>query len=182
MCCLGRRKIICLGPNAPFDPLAYQANRSSDQTIGFLTVLSNHYFISSPHLTLLSSLDETSFEPGGKSARHQAFNLFEQPQLQCQWQVVTVQHRDKTRVQMLAKNAPHLKLLLCLLFMGPTLCFDTKQGNIFLIKIGVFLNNKSKILIILFIVKYAKIILFDVFLVLLGPIISRFFACSNKEK
>jgi hypothetical protein len=84
MCCLGRRKVICLGPNAPFDPLAYQANRSSDQTIGFLTVLSNHYFISSPHLTLLSSLDETSFEPGGKSARHQAFNLFEQPQLQCQ--------------------------------------------------------------------------------------------------
>jgi hypothetical protein len=35
---------------------------------------------------------------------------------------------------------------------------------------------------ILFIVKYEKITIFDEFLVLLGPIISRFFACSNEEK
>jgi len=35
---------------------------------------------------------------------------------------------------------------------------------------------------ILFIVKYEKITLFDEYLVLLGPIISRFFACSNEEK
>jgi hypothetical protein len=34
---------------------------------------------------------------------------------------------------------------------------------------------------ILFIAKYEKITL-DEFLVLLGPIISRFFACSNEEK
>ncbi len=33
-----------------------------------------------------------------------------------------------------------------------------------------------------FVVKYEKITLFDEFLVLLGPIISRFFACSNEEK
>jgi hypothetical protein len=38
------------------------------------------------------------------------------------------------------------------------------------------------ILTILFIVKYEKITLFEEFLVLLGPIISRIFACSNEEK
>jgi hypothetical protein len=79
-----------------------------------------------------------------------------------------------------AKMVPHLKLL-CWLFMGPTFGFDTKRRNSFLIKFGVF-YNKSKILTILFIVKYEKITLFDVFLVLLGPIISRLFACSNEEK
>ncbi len=42
--------------------------------------------------------------------------------------------------------------------------------------------NKIKILTILFIVKYEKMTLFDEFLVLLGPIISRFFACLNGEK
>ncbi len=62
--------------------------------------------------------------------------------------------------------------------MGPTLGFDTKQRNSFLIKFGVFL---SKILTILFIVKYEKITLFDEFLVFFGPIISSFFACSNEE-
>jgi hypothetical protein len=46
----------------------------------------------------------------------------------------------------------------------------------------VFFYNKTKILTILFIVKYEKITLFDEYLVLLGPIISRFFACSNEEK
>ena len=44
-----------------------------------------------------------------------------------------------------------------------------------------FFYNKSKILTILFIVKYEKIKLFDEFLVWLGPIISRFFACSDEE-
>ncbi len=87
-------------------------------------------------------------------------------------------HRDKTKVQMPAKMFLHLKLL-CLLFMGPTLGFDTKQRNKFLIKFGGFFFNKSKILTILFIVKYEKITLFDEFLVSLGPIISRFFACSK---
>jgi hypothetical protein len=66
--------------------------------------------------------------------------------------------------------------------MGSTLGFDTKQRNNFLIKRGDFFYNKSKILTILFIVKYEKITLFDEFLVLLGPIISRFFACSNEKK
>jgi hypothetical protein len=65
--------------------------------------------------------------------------------------------------------------------MGPTLGFDTKQRNSFLIKFGAF-YNKSKTSTMLFIVKYQKITLFDEFLVLLGPIISRFFACSNEEK
>ncbi len=82
-------------------------------------------------------------------------------------------HSDKTRVQVPAKMFPHLKLL-CWLFMGPTLNFDTKHRNSFLIKFGVF-YNKNKILTILFIVKYEKNTLFDEFLVLLGPIISRFF-------
>jgi hypothetical protein len=85
-----------------------------------------------------------------------------------------------TRVQMPEKMFPHLKLL-CLLFMGPTLGFDTKQRNSFWIKFGVF-YHKSKIFTILFIVKYEKITLFEEFLVLLGPLISRFFACSNEEK
>ncbi len=51
-------------------------------------------------------------------------------------------HRDKTRVQMPAKMFPHMKSL-CLLFMGPTLGFDTKQRNSFLIKLGVFYNKKQ---------------------------------------
>jgi hypothetical protein len=65
-----------------------------------------------------------------------------------------------------------------LAFYGPTLGFDTKQRNSFLIKIGVFFTIKVR----LFIVKYEKITLFDEFLVFLGPIISRFFTCSNEEK
>ncbi len=65
--------------------------------------------------------------------------------------------------------------------MGPTIGSGTKQRNSFFIKFGVF-NNKSKILTILFIVKYEKITLFDEFLLLLGPITSRVFACSNEEK
>ncbi len=47
------------------------------------------------------------------------------------------QHRDKTRMQMPAKMFLHLKLL-CWLFMGPTLGFDSKQQISFLIKFGVF--------------------------------------------
>jgi hypothetical protein len=82
---------------------------------------------------------------------------------------------------MTAKMFPHLKLLR-FLFMGPTFGFDTMQRNSFLVKFGGFFYNKSKIMTTLFIVKYEKITLFDVFLVLLGPIISRFFACSNEEK
>jgi hypothetical protein len=64
--------------------------------------------------------------------------------------------------------------------MGPTLGFDTKQRNSFLIKFGIFFN-KNKIPTILFMVKYEKITLFDEFLVLLGPIMSQLFTCSNEE-
>jgi hypothetical protein len=42
--------------------------------------------------------------------------------------------------------------------MGPTIVFDTKQRNSFLIKFGVF-YNKNKILTLLFIVYYEKITL-----------------------
>jgi hypothetical protein len=54
-----------------------------------------------------------------------------------------------------AKIFPHLKVK-CWLFMGPTLGFDAKQRNSFLIKFDVF-YNKNKILTILFIDKYEKI-------------------------
>ncbi len=79
-----------------------------------------------------------------------------------------------------AKMFPHFKVL-CLLFMGPTFGFDTKQKNSFQIKFGVF-YNKSKILTILFLVKYEKITLFDEFLVLLGPIISWFLHVQMRKK
>ncbi len=65
---------------------------------------------------------------------------------------VSKYHRDMTRVQMPAKMFPHLKLL-CWLFIGPALGFDTKQRYSFLIKFGVF-YNENKILTILFIFKY----------------------------
>jgi hypothetical protein len=56
-----------------------------------------------------------------------------------------------------AKMFPHLKLL-CWLFMGPTIGFDTEKRNSFLIKFGVF-YYENKILTILFIVKNEKITL-----------------------
>ncbi len=46
----------------------------------------------------------------------------------------------------------------------------------------MFFYNESKILTILFIVRYDKITLFDEFLAFLGPIISRLFTCSKEEK
>jgi hypothetical protein len=46
-------------------------------------------------------------------------------------------HRDKTRVQMPTKMFPHLKLL-CLLFMGPILGFDTKKRSSFLSNLVLF--------------------------------------------
>jgi hypothetical protein len=90
-------------------------------------------------------------------------------------------HRYKIRVADARKKFPHLRFLF-LLFMGPTLGFYAKQINSFLVKLGGFFYNKSKILTILFIVKYEKITHYDKFLVLLRPIISRFLACSNEEK
>ena len=72
------------------------------------------------------------------------------------WPLMFLNHKDKTRVQIPAKMFPHLKLL-CWLFMGPTLGFDTKQRNIFFDQIWPFFNNKNKILTILFIVQNEKI-------------------------
>jgi hypothetical protein len=43
--------------------------------------------------------------------------------------------------------------------MGPTLGFDTKQRNSFLIKFGGFFYNKNKVRTILLIVYYEKITL-----------------------
>jgi len=57
-----------------------------------------------------------------------------------------------------AKIFAHLKVK-CLLFICPTLGFDTKQKNGLLIKFGDFFYNKNKILTILFIVNYEKITL-----------------------
>jgi hypothetical protein len=58
------------------------------------------------------------------------------------------------------KMFPHL-MLWCLLLMGPTLGLDAKQRDSFLIKFGVC-YNKSKILTILFKVKYEKSTVFSV--------------------
>jgi hypothetical protein len=88
-------------------------------------------------------------------------------------------HRDKTRVHMPAKMFPHLKLL-CWLFMGPTLSFDTAKKQ-FLIKFGVF-SIKTRFWQYYSWLNMRKSNFNDEFLVLLWPIISRFFACSNVEK
>ncbi len=64
--------------------------------------------------------------------------------------------------------------------MGPTLGFDTKQRNSFLIKFTVC--NKNKILTILFIVNYEKVTHFnDEFSVVVAHN-QQVFACSNEEK
>jgi hypothetical protein len=55
-----------------------------------------------------------------------------------------------------AKSFPHLKLF-CWLFMGPLLVLTQSKETVFLIKFGGFFYNKSKILTILFIIKYEKI-------------------------
>ncbi len=59
------------------------------------------------------------------------------------WPLMSLNKKDKTRVQMPAKMFPHLKLS-CWLFMGPTLGFDTKQRNIFLITFGGFFTIKTR--------------------------------------
>ncbi len=65
---------------------------------------------------------------------------------------------------------------------GPHSWFWHETKKRFLDQIWCFFYNKTKILTILFIVKYEKITVFDEYLVLLGPIISKFFACSNEKK
>ncbi len=90
-------------------------------------------------------------------------------------------YRDKTRVQMSAKNVSSFEIIMFAVY-GPHSWFWHKAKKQFFDQIWCFFFNKSNILTILFIVKYEKITLFDEFLVLMGPIISRFFACSNEEK
>jgi hypothetical protein len=68
---------------------------------------------------------------------------------------LTINHRDKTRVHMPAKMFPRFKLL-CWLFMGPTLGFDTKQRNSFLIEFGAFYNKNKKMLTIFFTLNMRK--------------------------
>jgi hypothetical protein len=68
---------------------------------------------------------------------------------------LAINHRDKTRVHMPAKMFPRFKLL-CWLFMGPTLGFDTKQRNSFLIEFGAFYNKNKKMLTIFFTLNMRK--------------------------
>ncbi len=65
---------------------------------------------------------------------------------------------------------------------GPHSWFRHEAKKQFFDQTWCFFYNKRKILTILFIVKYEKITLFDEFLVLLGTIVGRFFACSNEGK
>jgi hypothetical protein len=68
--------------------------------------------------------------------------------------------------------------------MGPTLGFDTKQRNSFLIKFVFFLQLKQDSDNIFHSYKLImrKSHFNDDFLVLLRPIISKLFTCSNEEK
>ncbi len=86
-------------------------------------------------------------------------------------------HGNKTRVQMPAKMLPAKMLL----FMGPTLGFDTKQRNIFFDQIWCTYNINN-ILTILFIVKYETITPFYEFFLCCWAHNQQFFACSNEEK
>ncbi len=90
-------------------------------------------------------------------------------------------HRDMTRVQMLAKMFNHFKLL-CWLFMGPTLGFWHKAKKQFFWSNLVFFTIKTRFWQYYSYLNMRKSPFGVEFLVLLGPIISRFFACSNEEK
>ncbi len=80
------------------------------------------------------------------------------------------------------KNVSSFEIIMFAVY-GPHSWFLHKAKKQFIDQIWWgFFYSKRQILTILFIVKYEKIKVFDEFLVLLGPIISRFFACSNEEK
>jgi len=86
-------------------------------------------------------------------------------------------NRDKTRVQIPTKNVSSFEIIM--LALG----FDTKQRNIFLIKfVFCFFTIKTRFSQYYSWINMRKSHFNDEFLVLLGPIISRFFACSNEEK
>jgi hypothetical protein len=89
--------------------------------------------------------------------------------------------RDKIRVADARKKVSSFEIFMFAIY-GPHSWFLRKAKKQFLGQIGCFFYNKSKILTILFIVKYEKITHYDEFLVLLRPIISRFLAYSNEEK
>jgi hypothetical protein len=83
---------------------------------------------------------------------------------------------------MAAKMFPHLKLF-CGLFMGPTLGFDTKQRNSFLIEFGVFYNKNNIVTFPAYSqLNMRKSHINEQFLVLSGPIISRFLHVQMREK
>jgi hypothetical protein len=52
-------------------------------------------------------------------------------------------HRDKTRVRMPEKNVKSFEINMLAVY-GPTLGYDTKQRNSFLIKFGVFFTIKTR--------------------------------------
>ncbi len=81
---------------------------------------------------------------------------------------------------MAAKMFPHLKLL-CWLFMVPTLGFDTKQRNSFCSNL-VFFTIKTRFWQYYSLLNMRKSHLNEEFLVLLGPIISRFFLHVQMRK
>jgi hypothetical protein len=74
-------------------------------------------------------------------------------------QQITPDHRDKTKSADACKNVSSFEIIMFAVHGPPTLGFDTKQRNSFLIKFGVFFYNKNRILTILFKVKYEKITL-----------------------
>ncbi len=82
-------------------------------------------------------------------------------------------HRDKPRVCTPAKNVStfEINIFYYFLFMDPTLGFDTKQRNSFLM---FFFTIKARFCQYYSSLNMRKITLFDQFLVLLGPIICMF--------
>jgi hypothetical protein len=90
------------------------------------------------------------------------------------YHTVCFQHRDKTRVQDACKNVSSFEVFMLAVY-GPHSWFEHKAKKQIFDQIWCFFYNRNKILTVFFIVKYEKITLFDEFLVLLGPIISRIF-------
>ncbi len=107
------------------------------------------------------------------------------PLIKISWRPGSVQRLQNIEIRLECRCLQKCFLIwnyyVCCLW-APLLVLTQRKETVFFWSNLVFFYNKSKILTILFIVKYEKITLFDEFLVLLGHIISRFFACSNEEK
>ncbi len=104
-----------------------------------------------------------------------------------QWRVwanwlVCFSHGDKTIYSADAcKNVASFEIIVLAVYGSPLLVLTKSKETYFWSNLVGF-YNKCKIVTILFLVNYEKITLIDKFLVLLGPIINRFFACWNEEK